>query len=70
MKRSRRNLSSDMIIHNGIFKNNHSTLCSCFPIPYLKRRLVFTMVLNFLLHLLFKIAEKPIALYQGYENQG
>jgi len=30
MKRSRRQLSTDMVIHSGIFKNNQITLLPCF----------------------------------------
>jgi len=43
MKRSRRELSIDMVIHKGIFKNNQITLFSCFTfIP--KIVLVFTVI--------------------------
>jgi len=32
MKRSRRELSIDMVIHRGIVKNNQITLFSCFTV--------------------------------------
>jgi len=44
MKRSRRELSIDMIIHRGIFKDNQITLFPlCYLHSYLKQGLVFTV---------------------------
>jgi len=33
MKKSRRELSIDMVIHRGIFKNKKMTLFPCFTLP-------------------------------------
>jgi len=44
MKRSRRELSINMIIHRSVFQNNQITLFPCFTVSYLKQGLVFTVL--------------------------
>jgi len=42
MKRSRRELSIDAVVHKGILKNNQIPLGPCFTL-HLKQKLVLTM---------------------------
>jgi len=43
MKRSRRELSIDMVINEGIFKDNQITLLPCSAFVYPNQGLVFTV---------------------------